>query len=289
MARCDFPAPGSEVTCAVSGGPDSTALLALAVAADCRVTALHVDHGLRSGSADEAGTVHEAARQLGAAVRSLRVSVEPGPNVEARARAARYGVLPNDVCTGHTADDQAETVILHLLRGSGTRGLAGMRSGLDHPGVRRPILGLRRAETVALCAALGLTVVTDPSNHDPSHRRNRVRAEVLPLLGDVAERDVVSILARQAQLLREDDDLLDQLASGLDPTDAVALTEAPLALARRAVRAWLTRADPLHRPPDGAAVQRVLDVAAGAAVACEVHGGTRVARSHQRLAIIMPG
>ncbi len=228
----------------------------------------------------------EAAQQLGAMFRSLRVVVQPGPNLEARARAARYGVLPSDVCTGHTADDQAETVLLHLLRGSGTRGLAGMRAGLDHPGVRRPILGLRRSETVALCTTLELTVVTDPSNNDPRHRRNRVRAEVLPLLSDVAERDIVSILARQAQLLREDDDLLDQLAAGLDPTDAVALTGAPPALARRAVRAWLSCADPLGRPPNSATVQRVLDVAAGVGVACEVPGGARVARSHQRLTII---
>jgi tRNA(Ile)-lysidine synthase len=214
--------------------------------------------------------------------------VEPGPNLEARCRAARYGVLPPNVCTGHTADDQAETVILHLIRGSGTRGLAGVRSGLDHSGARRPLLGLRRAETAALCAALGIAVVTDPTNDDPRHRRNRVRAELVPLLSAVAERDIVPLIARQAELLRADDDLLDQLAAVLDPTDARALGAAPVALARRAVREWLTRADPHGRPPDGATVQRVLDVAAGASVACEVHGGARVARSRQRLTITAP-
>ncbi|MGI8808381.1 MAG: tRNA lysidine(34) synthetase TilS, partial [Acidimicrobiales bacterium] len=151
LARCTFPPPGTTVTCAVSGGADSLALLVLSVAAGCRATAAHVDHGLRPGSADEAHTVAEAARHLGAGFRAETVDVAPGPNLEARARAARYAVLPPDVLTGHTADDQAETVLLNLLRGAGLDGLAGMRH--EH----HPILDLRRAETEAVCAAEGLT------------------------------------------------------------------------------------------------------------------------------------
>jgi tRNA(Ile)-lysidine synthase len=273
LARCSFPAPGTAVTCAVSGGADSTALLALAVAAGCRATAVHVDHGLRPGSAGEADVVAASAATLGAGFRSVRVTVADGTNLEARARAARYGALPADVLTGHTADDQAETVLVNLLRGSGLDGLAGM--GPD----RHPILRLRRTETQALCAGLGLTTVDDPSNADPRHRRNRIRHELMPLLDAIAERDVGALLARQADTLRAEAELLDALAAGIDPTDAAALAAAPPALARRAVRRWL--ADPY--PPDAAAVERVLAVARGEVVACEVGGGRRIRRSGMRL------
>src|SRR5205085_1693216 len=113
LDRCWFPPAGSEVTCAVSGGPDSLALLVLAVHAGCSVTAVHVDHGLRAGSDAEADVVAAAAHRFGARFRAERVAVGAGPNLEARARAARYRMLPSDVLTGHTADDQAETVLLN--------------------------------------------------------------------------------------------------------------------------------------------------------------------------------
>jgi len=275
LPRCSFPL-GPVVTCAVSGGPDSTALLALAVASGCLATAIHVDHGLRPGSATEAAVVEATAARLGAGFRSLRVDVGAGPNLEARAREARYRALPPDVLTGHTADDQAETVLVNLLRGSGLDGLAGMRP--QH----HPVLRLRRTETRALCAALDLDTIDDPSNHDPRHRRNRIRHELVPLLDAIAERDVSALLARQADTLRAEADLLDDLAAALDPTDAAALTAAPAALARRAVRRWL--ADPY--PPDAAAVERVLAVARGEAVACEIDGGRRIHRSGMRLATV---
>ena len=273
LARCSFPAPGTEITCAISGGPDSLALLVLAVEAACRVTAVHVDHGLRPGSAAEADVVAAVARHRGAAFRAERVTVPPGPNLEARARAARYAVLPPDVLTGHTADDQAETVLVNLLRGSGLDGLAGMRAA------GHPLLRIRRSETRALCAGLGLTPVEDPTNASLAHRRNRIRHELLPLLDAIADRDVAAVLARQASSLRDAADLLDSLARALDPTDARALTAAPAALARRAVRLWLT----CGYPPDAAAVERVLTVARGEAVACDIGGGRRVERSGQRL------
>ena len=257
----------------MSGGPDSLALLVLAVEAACRVTAVHVDHGLRPGSAAEADVVAAVARHRGAAFRAERVTVPPGPNLEARARAARYAVLPPDVLTGHTADDQAETVLVNLLRGSGLDGLAGMRAA------GHPLLRIRRSETRALCAGLGLTPVEDPTNASLAHRRNRIRHELLPLLDAIADRDVAALLARQASSLRDEADLLDSLARALDPTDARALTAAPAAWARRAVRLWLTGG----YPPDAAAVERVLTVARGEAVACDIGGGRRVERSGQRL------
>ena len=104
-ARCTFPEPGRPLVCAVSGGPDSLALLVLAVAAGCRVTAIHVDHGLRPTSGDEAEVVSAATARLGAAFRGERVTLVEGPNLEARARTARFAVLPDDVATGHTMDD----------------------------------------------------------------------------------------------------------------------------------------------------------------------------------------
>ncbi|MDP8992814.1 MAG: tRNA lysidine(34) synthetase TilS [Actinomycetota bacterium] len=271
----------------MSGGADSLALLVLATAAGCEVTAVHVDHGLRPGSEDEADVVAAAAARFGAAFLSERVQVAPGPNVEARARAARRAVLPAGTATGHTADDQAETVLLNLLRGAGLDGLAGMR-----PGREKPILALRRSETAALCAAAGLEPVRDPSNLDQRLRRNRVRHELLPLLDSIAERDVVPVLARQAELLRDEADLLDELASALDAGDGRALATAPPALARRAVRR-LVAARPPEAPPEGlpegghppsaAAVERVLAVARKEAAACEVEGGVRVRRSAGRL------
>ena len=244
----------------------------LAVEAGCVVTAVHVDHGLREGSADEAGVVADAAARFGAAFESRQVRVEPGPNLEARARQARYAVLPKDVATGHTLDDQAETVLLNLLRGAGADGLAGMRGN-------RPLLRLRRVETQALCAEAGLVPVEDPSNTDPAYRRNRVRHELLPLLNDIAGRDVAPVLARQAALLRDEVDLLDALAAEIDPTDARAVAAAPVVLARRVVRRLLTG----EHPPDAAAVERVLAVARGERVACEVAPGLRVRRSAGRL------
>ena len=272
--RATFPPPGTPVTCAVSGGADSLALLVLATHVGLQVTAVHVDHGLREGSAAEAGVVAAVAARVGARFRAERVEVGPGPNLEARARAARYAVLPSDVLTGHTADDQAETILLNLLWGAGLDGLAGMRPA------RHPLLALRRAETRDLCAERGLDPVDDPTNADPAWRRNRVRHELLPLLQDIAGRDPVPVLTRQAGLLRDEAALLDELAAGLDPTDAGALAAAPPALARRALRRWLHDGE---HPPDAATVERVLGVARLAAEGCEVAGGRRVRRTAGRL------
>jgi tRNA(Ile)-lysidine synthase len=133
-----------------------------------------------------------------------------------------------------------------------------------------------------LCDALGLDPVDDPTNADPRFRRNRIRHELLPLIDSIAERDMVPLIARTAELLGDDDRLLDELATTIDPTDARALAAAPVALARRAIRSWLSVDG---YPPDTAAVTRVLEVATGARRACEVAGVGRVRRSHQRLSI----
>jgi tRNA(Ile)-lysidine synthase len=283
LARCRFAPAAEPVVCAVSGGADSLALLLLAAAGHDDVTAVHVDHGLRAGGDAEAELVHRVADAVGATFRAERVEVGAGPNLEARARAARYAVLPDGACTGHTADDQAETVLLQLLRGAGLEGIAAMRAD-----ARRPILGLRRAETRGLCAAAGLTVVEDPTNLDPAWRRNRVRHEVLPLLDDVAGRDVVPLLTRLAEHARGAADHLAGEAAAIDPTDARALRAAPDALARVSIRSWLRTCSPERHPPDTAAVERVLAVARGEAVATDVGRGWRVARTAGRLRLEPP-
>ena len=240
------------------------ALLYLAVAAGCQVTAIHVDHGLRDESAAEAEVVEAAARRFEARFEARRVRVDAGPNLEARARAARYAALPDGVLTGHTADDQAETVIINLLRGSGLDGGAGMAK------FRHPILELRRSETEALCRDLELVVVRDPSNDDPAFLRNRVRRELLPQLSAMAQRDIVPLLCRSAAVIRRDVDYLDAQAAVIDVTSARELAAAPEALAARAVRRWLRHIADERHPPTALAVEQVLSVARGDVVACEL-------------------
>lgn len=278
LGRCTFPPAATSIACAFSGGTDSTALIAIARDAGLAVTAHHVDHGIRAESHDDAERARAIADRLDVRFVLHTVDVEPGPNLEARAREARRRTLPPDAATGHTADDQAETVLLRLVRGSGSGGLGAMRPGPTHP-----ILSLRRTDTAAVCRSLGITPVHDASNDRPDVWRNRIRAEALPLLTDIAGRDLVPILERTAGLLRDDSEFLDRLAAGIDPTDALAVADAPTVLARRAIRCWLLDAG---YPPDAAAVERVLAVARGTVVACELPGGRRVERSNQRLRVV---
>jgi tRNA(Ile)-lysidine synthase len=266
------------VTCAFSGGADSTALLALATAAGLEVDAVHVDHGLRASSTAEAERAVALGAALGVPVRVVCVEIGPGPNVEARARAARRAALPSGALTGHTADDRAETVLINLLRGAGLDGLAAMG-----PAPTRPLLQLRRHETAAVCAHLGLVPIQDPSNHDPRFVRNRVRHELLPLLDDIAGRDTVPLLVRTASLVADDLAILESAGAAIDPTDARAVAAATPAVARRALRRWLAVEG---YPPDAASVSRVLEVASGERRACELPGGRRVERHLQRLRIV---
>jgi tRNA(Ile)-lysidine synthase len=274
----------APVVVGCSGGSDSLALLVLAVDAALDPIAVHVDHGLRDGSAAEADVVADAAARLSARFDARPVTVNRGPNLEARARAARYDALEraraehgaSAVLVGHTADDQAETVLLNLLRGSGSSGLAGMPSRRGC--IVRPLLGMRRAELRAVCAQRGLVPVTDPSNEDLSFRRNRIRHEVIPLLDGVAGRDLTPILVRQAEMLRTESDFLDGLARAAWPGEAGArardLAALPRALARRAVRCWLGQPRPSLEEVD-----EILAVASGERRAVDLVGGRRVRRS----------
>ncbi len=233
---------------ALSGGPDSLALTAVAAALR-PTTAVVVDHGLQPDSAAVAETAQAQAITLGcvgAQVIQVQVGNQGGP--EAAARTARYAALTayrdGPVLLGHTLDDQAETVLLGLGRGSGVRSIAGMRP-YDPPWCR-PLLQTRRALTHAACAELGLIAWRDPHNTDQRFTRSRLRAEVLPALEDVLGGGVAEALARTATALREDTELIDSLAAQalLEAKAGAGLNVAALtALAgpvrRRVIRGWL--------------------------------------------------
>lgn len=272
LDRCVFPPVGVPVVCAVSGGADSLALMVLARAAGLDVTAVHVDHGLRPESASEADVVAGAAAVLGASFRAERVVVGDGGDLEARARTARWNVLGPDALTGHTADDQAETLLINLLRGAGLDGLAAME-----PGGRHPILRLRRSETVGLCAAFGLRPVDDPSNLDPRFVRNRVRHDLLPLMAEISDRDIVPLLVRTSDIARSASAELDRTAASIDPTSASQLLAAPEVLATVALRRWLTTSD--GYAPSAAEINRVMAVARCEVVGCQLSRGRSVRRT----------
>ncbi|KRF16593.1 tRNA(Ile)-lysidine synthetase [Nocardioides sp. Soil797] len=217
--------PGGTVLVACSGGADSLALLSGAVfegrKMSVRVVGATVDHGLQHGSAERAAAVVQQMAALGAAETvSSRVDVpqSSGHGPEAAARRARYAVLEQMathfeaslVLLGHTRDDQAETVLLGLTRGSGGRAVAGMRRGFDV--FARPLLDVARADTSAACDAEGITVWSDPHNDDPRFTRVRVRHTVLPVLEAELGPGVAVALARTAELLRPDMEYLDELA-----------------------------------------------------------------------------
>lgn len=246
---------------ACSDGADSLALAAGAAWVARRrglaYAAVVVDHGLQPDSAQVAARAREQLDRLGyrhVAVVSVGVDRDSGQGLEAAARAARYAALEAEraaraarLLLGHTLDDQAETVLLGLARGSGLRSLAGMAGsrGIGGGELARPLLGLRRAVTVEACREAGLTPWTDPHNADPGYTRARVRARVLPVLEAELGPGVAEALARTASLARDDADLLDALAADADPgTDELAcdlLAGLPVALRRRVLRRWLSR------------------------------------------------
>lgn len=254
--------PVESIVVGVSGGADSLALAAGVAWCSRRVAqwrvpvrAVVVDHGLQPGSAEVATRAARQLAGLGIAAEVVQVEVtDRGDGPEAAARTARYAALLADrgavVLVGHTLDDQAESVLLGLARGSGTRSLAGMAERQGR--LLRPLLGVRRAETEAACVEAGLSWWTDPHNADPAYSRSRLRA-ALGTLDDAIGPGLAEALARTASLARADADLLDVLGARVlveaieaaRPTDGLAV--APLAAADRALRdrallTWLRRA-----------------------------------------------
>ncbi|MGW6376725.1 tRNA lysidine(34) synthetase TilS [Rhodococcus sp. NPDC055112] len=241
---------GTGVAVALSGGADSLALTAAAVAEAGPAHALVVDHRLQEGSAAVAEQAAARALALGcASARVLTVSVDRDGGLEAAARRARYEALgtaraDRPVLLGHTLDDQAETVLLGLARGSGPRSLAGMRD-FDAPW-GRPLLTVRRGVTAKACEELELDPYRDPHNLSPEFTRVRLRSEALPLLEQILGGGVAQALARTADQLREDGEVLDAIAvrsladaetgGGLDVAELVDIHPA---VRRRALRLWL--------------------------------------------------
>jgi tRNA(Ile)-lysidine synthase len=242
------------VLVACSGGPDSLALAAAtafeAPRAGVPAGLVTVDHQLQPGSADRAAATAALGRLLGLdPVRIETVTVDADGGPEAAARDARYRALraarPTPawaVLLAHTLDDQAETVLLGLGRGSGPRSIAGMRA-VDPPWLR-PLLGVRRSTTRAACVAEGHPVWDDPHNADPRFVRSRLRHEVLPLLEDVLSGGVAEALARTADLLRADLDALEVLAAAANQAkgtelDTTRLATQPAAVRTRVLRDWL--------------------------------------------------
>ena len=250
-------APGETVLVACSGGADSLALLAATVfearRPALRVVGVTVDHGLQEGSAEQAARTVAQMAGLGTdETVTVTVTVEDdfGLGPEASARRARYAALEQVaehfgaavILLGHTRDDQAETVLLGLARGSGGRSLAGMRRAFER--YRRPLLDVARDDTVTACQVEGIDYWDDPHNSDPGFARVRVRTRALPVLEEELGPGVATALARTADLLRADMDLLDDLAEQrlralggpAGPLPADLLAAEPEALRRRVLR-----------------------------------------------------
>lgn len=275
--------PGETVMVAVSGGPDSVCLLHALVdlrrLLRIRLAVFHFDHGLRPDSAEDATYVRRTARRLGLPFHFAEATTrpEPGESVEDWARRARYAALALAMrdadasrgATGHTADDQAETVLLALLRGGGLDAVAGIAP--VHGDVVRPMLEVTRAEVEACCRAKRLRPRLDPTNRDTRLLRNAIRLKVLPALEREAGRDVRATLARTARVLRRDAELLRRLATEatvelLEETpDGVRLPAATFASLPGAIGARVAR-DALYRcgvVPSSEDVESVLDLARG--------------------------
>jgi tRNA(Ile)-lysidine synthase len=277
---------GTTLVCALSGGADSVALLdalrALARAGGFRVVAAHLDHGLRPDSAADVTFCTELCQRLDVPLETARADVRARARlrhegIEAAAREERYAFLrsvrqrhaASAIAVAHTRDDQAETVLLRLLRGAGGLGLAAMRPIAGD--LLRPLLAVSRAEVLAYLAERGLTWREDPSNTDRSLLRNRVRHDLLPYLESQFNPRLRARLATTARLLRDENDLLDALAEELlarvcrSEHDGVllarsGLAQAPRALARRALRLACARAG-VQRSLSAAHVEGILKLA----------------------------
>ncbi|MGY2001963.1 tRNA lysidine(34) synthetase TilS [Blastococcus sp. SYSU DS1024] len=310
--RARLRAGAGPVLAACSGGADSLALAAAlafeARPAGVRVGGVIVDHGLQPGSAAHAESTAAVLRQLGldpVLVLTVRVGADGGP--EAAARTARYAALAAAarergarIALGHTLDDQAETVLLGLGRGSGPRSVAGMVPERVADGVSwwRPLLGVRRETTRRACADQGLPVWDDPWNTDPAYTRVRLRTEALPLLEEVLGGGVAPALARTAELLREDLDALDDLAaaelarlaaeSGDGGLPARPLEPLPPALRRRVLRGWLRGAGvPDLQAVHLRAVENLVTGWRGQGVV-DLPGGAGVVRASGTLVLLPP-
>ena len=290
---------------AVSGGADSLALayalIKEAPALAITLIGVTVDHQLQSGSADQAKKVQSALKDMGyQEVLIEKVDIVEKSGLEADARAARYAALDSaahaygasQIFLGHTRDDQAETVLLGLARGSGTRSLSGM--AVVNGKYARPLLSLTREQTVAACTEADLTPWNDPHNENEKFTRVKVRNKVLPIMESEIGPGIAAALSRSAAILRDDADALDEMAQAvisrvdLKDLDCAALAELPRAIRSRILRAAIYAAG----APSGsisadhlAAVEALVTSWRGQGEA-SLPGGVKVARISGRLSLL---
>lgn len=279
--------PAGPLVVALGGGADS-AVAAWAVARSRDLRGIFVRHGLEASESLERAA-EALASELGIDLSTVEAMVESGPSLEERARNERWSAIhaavttDETVVTGHTQDDQAETVMMNLLRGAGSPGIAGMLR--SRPGVVRPLLGFSRADIRAIAQELGLPFVDDPANEDQSFLRNRMRSNLLPMLESDYRPGIRGVLARAGALAAADDELIETLAeripivedAGAVLVPAAALSTAPRPIAARSVRRTLRR---LLAPYAGAEtdIEAVLAVADGRTEAAMISGALVVER-----------
>ena len=287
LAQCHFPSSTTHADLAVSGGSDSLGLLLLALEAGLMVSVHHVNHHTRPSSDADAAHVEAICESLGVTFECHDVELALGGNFESRARAARRSAMPDGVMTGHTMDDLAETVLLNMLRGAGVDGLSPM---VQDP--TKPLRDVRRANLHDFVNASGYRALHDETNDSSVYRRNRVRHELITVMNDIAERDVVPLLARQATLMFDERVWLDVLTSAdgaitLEEADCRSVRAWPLARQRRWIREQLRSVDVGDgtHPPSADEVERALEVIAGTCVATELSGGRRLSRRDQHLTL----
>lgn len=257
------------------------------VTAGCAVHVAHINHGLRESASLDEKCAQELAQTLGVPFVSVTVDIEHRSNLEERAREARRAALmslaSNDavIALAHTADDQAETVVLRLIRGTGLDGIAAMAS--PTAGIVRPLLHERRATLRAYCAVHHLAFADDPMNEDQRFQRVRVRNEVMPLLSEIAQRDVVPVIARFGELAASQRSAVSEILAHVprsltEPFPLAGIEQLTNAALAELLRAWWGLPS-----LDRDALGRVIEVARNAVLATEVSGGERVERQNGSL------
>jgi tRNA(Ile)-lysidine synthase len=297
--------PGDSVIVAISGGADSLAL-AKALSLECKNALINligvtIDHQLQINSSQQAEVAISQLNEMGIeSFEIIKVEVELTDGLEASARRARYAALSEAatkfdakyIFLGHTLNDQAESVLLGLARGSGTRSLSGMANVVEK--YVRPLLKITREQTLAACAENGLTPWIDPHNSNDQFARVRVRNEALPILEKTIGPGITRALARSADLLRDDADALDDWAKrisiqvDLANLEIVELSELPKAVRTRLLRLAIYAAG---APMGSISADHVANVEALVTSwrgqgACSLPGGVKVERISGRLSLL---